>query len=81
MVQTIYVGKYDIDLILNQFNEYKGRQENDVEGFVIRNIDQFKYEDFSKNVGKYVRSNHVQTDEHWTKNWRPNVVDLWKNVK
>ena len=24
----------------------------------------------SKVVGKYVRKGHVQTDEHWTKNWK-----------
>lgn len=81
MVPIIYIGKYDKDLILNKFNEYKRRQQNDVEGFVIRNIDQFKYEDFSKNVGKYVRPNHVITDQHWTKNWIPNKADIWKCVK
>lgn len=78
-VPIIYVGKYDKNKILKRFNEYKSLQEHEVEGFVIRNIDEFKYEDFSKNVGKYVRANHVQIDEHWTKNWKPNKVDLWKN--
>lgn len=78
-VPIIYVGKYDKNKILKRFNEYKSLQEREVEGFVIRNIDEFKYEDFSKNVGKYVRANHVQIDEHWTKNWKPNKVDLWKN--
>lgn len=68
-VPIIYVGKYDKDKIMKKFNEYKMKQNHEVEGFVIRNIDEFKYEDFSKNVGKYVRANHVQTDEHWTKNW------------
>jgi hypothetical protein len=36
------------------------------EGVVIRNYYGFEDKDFSKNVGKYVRANHVQTDEHWT---------------
>lgn len=35
------------------------------EGFVVRKIEQFHYQDFSQNVAKWVRSNHVQTDEHW----------------
>ena len=35
------------------------------EGYVIRNVDGFKYEDFASNVAKYVRANHVQTDSHW----------------
>lgn len=41
------------------------------EGFVIRSVDQFDAEDFTINVAKYVRSNHVQTpDNHWTRNWK-----------
>ena len=35
------------------------------EGYVVRNVEQFHYDDFAKNVAKWVRSNHVQTDEHW----------------
>jgi len=37
------------------------------EGIVIRNAGSFKYEDFDENVFKWVRKNHVQTDEHWTR--------------
>lgn len=40
------------------------------EGYVFRNKDDFHVNDFSTNVLKYVRKNHVQTDEHWTRNWR-----------
>lgn len=35
------------------------------EGFVVRTIDSFKDNDFSTNVAKYVRANHVQTSDHW----------------
>jgi ATP-dependent RNA circularization protein (DNA/RNA ligase family) len=35
------------------------------EGFVVRKIAQFHYQDFAENIAKWVRSNHVQTDEHW----------------
>lgn len=41
-----------------------------IEGVVVRNIESFPLDDFSKNVVKYVRKNHVQTDEHWKKNWK-----------
>jgi hypothetical protein len=41
------------------------------EGFVVRSSWMFNYSDFDNNVFKYVRPNHVQTDEHWTKNWQP----------
>ena len=40
------------------------------EGVVIRITDSFKIEDFSKYVCKWVRKDHVTTDEHWTKNWK-----------
>lgn len=75
MVDVFYVGKYDKDLIMQKFKEYKNKSQNEVEGFVIRNCDKFAYEDFSKNVGKYVRANHVQTDAHWTENWEPNKIE------
>jgi hypothetical protein len=42
----------------------------EAEGFVIRNINSFSESDFSKNIMKYVRNGHVQTDEHWSKNWK-----------
>lgn len=44
------------------------------EGYVVRTAASFSVDDFSKNVAKYVRQNHVQTDEHWTRNWVPNKL-------
>lgn len=38
---------------------------NSSEGYVFRNTEGFRYEDFTKNVAKYVRAKHVQTDKHW----------------
>ena len=35
------------------------------EGFVIRNVESFHYDDFSSNVAKWVRESHVTTDQHW----------------
>ena len=40
------------------------------EGVVIRKTQGFDTWNFSQNVVKYVRENHVQTDQHWTKNWK-----------
>ena len=40
------------------------------EGIVIRNAESFLEKDFSENVMKWVRKGHVQTDEHWTRNWK-----------
>lgn len=41
------------------------------EGFVMRSIEGFAFDDFATHVAKFVRAKHVQTDEHWTKNWKP----------
>lgn len=74
-VPVIYRGVYDKDAILKAFDAHKANSKNDVEGFVVRNADGFEYDDFGLNVAKFVRENHVTTDEHWTKNWKKNVVN------
>ena len=40
------------------------------EGIVTRNTNGYVQEDFALNLFKYVRKGHVQTDEHWTRNWK-----------
>ena len=40
-----------------------------IEGIVVRNASLFHNDDFVDNVMKWVRKGHVQTDEHWTRNW------------
>lgn len=35
------------------------------EGYVVRNVGGFLYEDFGSNVAKWVRPNHVTTSTHW----------------
>ncbi|MCP4439621.1 MAG: RNA ligase family protein [Aureispira sp.] len=47
----------------------------DCEGFVFRNADSFHVDDFKNNVLKYVRRNHVKTNQHWTRNWQK--AKLW----
>jgi hypothetical protein len=41
-----------------------------MEGVVVRNVGSFTTEEFPNNVWKWVRKDHVKTDEHWTKNWK-----------
>lgn len=41
------------------------------EGVVIRLAQGFPAEEFGRNVCKSVRQDHVQSDEHWTKHWKP----------
>ncbi|WMI95879.1 RNA ligase family protein [Bacteroides fragilis] len=40
------------------------------EGVVTRNAGEYLTADFARNVFKYVRQGHVQTDEHWTRHWK-----------
>ena len=57
------------------------------EGFVVRNANEFRtnggvlkvaLNEFN-NLFKVVREGHVQTDEHWTKNWKPaKLSDYYK---
>ena len=49
----------------------------EVEGFVMRNTNSFRYLDFQKNVAKFVRKGHVQTDQHWMS--KPVVKNLLKD--
>lgn len=44
--------------------------ETPKEGVVVRPAGAFASEVFDESVFKWVRANHVQTDEHWTKNWK-----------
>lgn len=47
------------------------------EGFVVRNSSGFAYEDFDKNVAKFVIENHVTSDEHWMdREPYPNMLKL-----
>jgi hypothetical protein len=47
----------------------------DCEGIVLRPSASFSTDDFSHQVLKYVRKDHVKTDEHWTKHWQR--APLW----
>ena len=38
---------------------------NRQEGYVVRLVDSFSFEDFGVSLAKWVRSGHVQTDQHW----------------
>ena len=62
-VKVIYRGVFDINII-NKLHLQLDPEKD--EGFVMRLSDSFKYTDFSKYVVKWVRANHVNTDEHWS---------------
>jgi len=59
-VPVLWRGNYDEDFIKN----FKINTETQ-EGFVIRLADSFHFNDFEKSVVKWVRKNHVISDDHW----------------
>ncbi len=62
-VPQLYIGIFNEELIKRIAKQVVNRGG---EGIVIRLEDEFRYEDFSKSMAKYVRKNHVQTEKHWS---------------
>ncbi|MEY4935696.1 MAG: hypothetical protein RIS64_2055 [Bacteroidota bacterium] len=71
-------GKFKEVQLTNTILQYISRDKalpylplgDEMEGVVVRNAAAFATDVFYQNVLKYVRENHVQTDEHWTRRWR-----------
>lgn len=61
---VLYRGLWKEDEIRGLYQET--HLGNVMEGYVVRVSDSFSYGDFRKYVGKFVRENHVQTDQHWS---------------
>lgn len=59
-VKVLYSGIFDENSIKELYTK-----DRHMEGYVVRVSDSFPYDDFSENVAKFVRKNHIQTDEHW----------------
>lgn len=70
----LYRGKFETITEIKKWMEREIRVASAYgerrEGFVLRVSDAFPINKFDQNVAKFVRENHVQTDEHWTKNWK-----------
>lgn len=66
--KVIYEGIFDEKAIKKSFEPYA----KDHEGYVIRNRMGFDYDQFSTCVAKYVRKNHIQTDNNWGKQIKVN---------
>jgi len=74
-VPTLFYGTLDRHTIEKlKKTKYSSDFGEEMEGYVIRIADSFNVEDYKYNVLKYVRKNHVQTDIHWTKTWKPNEL-------
>lgn len=63
-VPILYRGIWNEELIRKCYtgvSKYGKVQE----GYVVRLVNEFSFEEFDKCVAKFVRKNHVQTDSHW----------------
>lgn len=73
-VPTLWRGKAEsedqIKEIIFQTMNMSSAYGDTKEGVVMRVTDEFDGDEFPNYVCKYVRPNHVQTDEHWTRNWK-----------
>lgn len=88
--REFYRGPYDEKIvkdIIKDIEKYNlNNKKNQIEGFVARNVDSFHYDDFTKNVFKWVRNGHVQPsangkEEHWLKRTYENKVADPYNIK
>lgn len=73
-VPVIATGKY-VEIQLPKESSFG----SEIEGYVIRSAEAIPLDSFDKMVAKYVRADHVQTDEHWKRNWIPNPP--WRRIK
>lgn len=61
-VPTLYAGPYSQGLFERLVQQLDTQKQ---EGFVVRTAAAFAEGDMPRKLAKYVRPNHVQSDEHW----------------
>jgi hypothetical protein len=60
-VPVLYKGIWDLQSIKQEWASLP----HDSEGYVVRVAEAFHLSQFHQNVAKYVRRDHIQTDQHW----------------
>lgn len=74
LVPVLFKGvvnsKNELEKLVNRLVSEPSELGGVKEGVVVRVTEAFSDDDFSSNLQKWVRPNHVTTDEHWTKNWK-----------
>ena len=75
VVPILFRGRFrsvaEISAFMKQAHGKPSALGSEREGVVMRLARGFPAAEFQDNVCKSVRAGHVQTDEHWTRNWRP----------
>ena len=74
VVPVLFKGRFESVNELRDFLEHAHREPSALggarEGVVLRLAKGFPASEFTNYVCKSVRPDHVQTDQHWTRNWR-----------
>lgn len=65
VVPELYRGPWNENTVKACYSKNDWYFGGEQEGYVCRNTDEFLIKDFSENVGKMVRLNHVTTSQHW----------------
>lgn len=74
-VPVLYDGVWDENIIRNLYTGKSVFGTSQQEGYVVRTAGGFWEADFTQNVAKMVRNDHIQTDEHWmAKEVIPNLL-------
>jgi hypothetical protein len=60
-VPVIYRGPFDAKVITAAFEPHRAHHE----GYVVRDAGEIRADEFNQRAAKWVRAQHVQTDEHW----------------
>lgn len=77
-VPVLFKGIINTEKELEKMVKYLGNEPSLLgglrEGVVVRLKDSFDDDDFSNSLLKYVRKDHVSTDQHWSKNWKKATI-------
>ena len=75
VVPVLFCGRFDSADAIRAFMQHTHGEPSALggerEGVVMRLARAFPATEFRDSVCKSVRPGHVQTDEHWTRRWRP----------
>ena len=75
VVPVLFRGRFrsiaELRAFMKQAHDEPSALGGEREGVVLRLAQGFPAAGFRDNVCKSVRAGHVQTDEHWTRKWRP----------
>ena len=75
MVPVLFRGKFqslrELEDFLRHEHSSPSRLGGEREGMVIRLAGEFTFAEFDRCATKSVRKDHVQTDQHWTRRWKP----------